>query len=433
MAIVGLLTVGAAGPAQADNVSQIANGLRSSHLYVSSEAQGVLSVSDRDEIEKALVAKKDADIKVVVTRAGPSVRQLGPMLRAVEERVGKGDVYLAVTADDRMTAIAKKDVLSGKEINQAIAQASPGSDIRTRVIAFADNVEKKVSAKQSSSRTTAFVILGVVILVIAGVIGAFLVVRKRARDRTARQMAELKQSVQEDVTLLGEDIARLNLNVTDPNLPDQIRDDYTKALDSYDAAKQATEQARRPEEMTAVTKALEDGRYYMTAVRARLGGYPVPERRPPCFFNPQHGPSVQDVTWAPPGGAPRSVPACQADAQRVLSGEIPDSRMVYADGQHRPYWDAGPAYVPYAGGYYSGFGGFDMLGGLLLGTALGSMLSGGFGGGWGGDPGGGWGGDSGGDFGGFGGDSGDAGGGWDFGSGDFGGGGSDWGGGGGDW
>ena len=103
----------------------------------------------------------------------------------------------------------------------------------------------------------------------------------------------------------------------------------------------------------------------------------MPERRAPCFFNPQHGPSVRDVRWAPPGGAPRDVPACAADAQRVEQGFDPHVREVMIDGQRRPYYDAGPAYAPYAYGYYGGFG--DVMTGMLVGTMLGSMIGGGFG------------------------------------------------------
>ena len=33
-----------------------------------------------------------------------------------------------------------------------------------------------------------------------------------------------------------------------------------------------------------------------------LDGRKPPERRPPCFFDPRHGPSSRDVEWAPPGG-----------------------------------------------------------------------------------------------------------------------------------
>jgi hypothetical protein len=137
---------------------------------------------------------------------------------------------------------------------------------------------------------------------------------------------------------------------------------------------------------------------------------------------------VRDVEWAPPGGAPRLVPACAADAQRVESGQDPAMREVEVGGRSMPYWNAPAYYGPWAGGFFGGFGGGGFLGGLLLGEALG----GGFG--WGGPGffgsdydytgGGDWGGDMGGDIGGgFGGGDfgGDIGGG-DFGGGDFGGG-----------
>ncbi|MDX6429211.1 MAG: hypothetical protein QOE54_1577 [Streptosporangiaceae bacterium] len=424
LAIIGVMLFGFMAPAQADDVSQIANGLRSSKLYVSTDVPNALSPSDQEAVRAALNNAKDVDIRVVVTKStqnGVTQRQLVQMLRSVQQRVGKGEVYLAVTADDKMTGIAKSGVLSGTELNQIISQAS-GSDIKTRVITFVQLADKKAKDKASASATNGLVVLGVLVLIVAGGAGLFLVARKKKRDRQAQQMAELKASVEEDVTRLGEDISGLDLAITDPKLPAEAREDYTRALDSYDSAKTATERAQRPEDMTLVTKALEEGRYSMMAVRARLAGEPVPERRAPCFFNPQHGPSVQDVSWAPMGGMPRSVPACAADAARIMRGESPDSRLVEVGGHRRPYWDAGPAYGPYAGGYYSGYGGGDMLSGLLIGTAIGSM----FGGGWGGGGfGGGWGGnDSGGGGIDFGGDSGDAGGGWDFCGGDFGGGGA---------
>ena len=66
----------------------------------------------------------------------------------------------------------------------------------------------------------------------------------------------------------------------------------------------------------------------------------------------------------------RPVPACEADALRVEEGEEPESRSVVVDGERRPYWDAGPAYAPMAGGYF----GDGLLPGLVIGTAL----SGGF-------------------------------------------------------
>ncbi|MFD0685449.1 hypothetical protein [Actinomadura fibrosa] len=407
----------APAPAQApaaartdDTVGQIAQGLINSRLYVTSGAGNVLSPADQAAVKAALDRDRDADIRAVVVRSDIDRTEVGQMLRAVANRVGKGQTYVAVTADARrMGGISKK--FDTNEINQLVTRTN-GVGLKDRLIKFGDLAEKKADDKAQSSAIGAFVTLGVLVLLVAAAVSALLVVRKRRRTREARQMADLKRGVEEDVTLLGEDIARLDLDVMDKSLSPDVRTDYEKALDSYDRAKTATERASRPEDMQEVTTALEDGRYYMTATRARVAGEPVPERRPPCFFNPQHGPSVQDVTWAPPGGLARSVPACAADAEAVLRGGDPDVRMVpYGDGR-RPYWDAGPAYAPYAGGYYYGYGGLDLLSGLMIGTMLGSAFGGGFGGGYGG-----------GDMGGFGGDGGDIGGGWDFGSGDFGGGG----------
>jgi hypothetical protein len=148
----------------------------------------------------------------------------------------------------------------------------------------------------------------------------------------------------------------------------------------------------------------------MAVADALADGRPPPERTPPCFFDPRHGPSSREVEWAPAGGAPRLVPACEADAQRVERGEEPQSRQVMVGGAMTPYWAAPPVF----GGYFGGF---------LPGLLLGEMLMGGWG----------WGGYGAGpvDTGGSGFDGGDFGGGG-FGGGDFGGGGGDFGGGGGD-
>jgi hypothetical protein len=81
------------------------------------------------------------------------------------------------------------------------------------------------------------------------------------------------------------------------------------------------------------------------------------------------------VEWAPAGGVTRSVPACPADAERVLAGADPYIRTVQVGARRVPYWEGGQAYAPWAQGYYSRWGGSDMLSGVLIG----SMLFGGFG------------------------------------------------------
>ena len=82
----------------------------------------------------------------------------------------------------------------------------------------------------------------------------------------------------------------------------------------------------------------------------------MPELRVPCFFNPQHGPSVVDVMWTQPGRGTRRVPACSQDAARVANHEAPEVRKVRIGSRMVPYWEAGAAYLPYGQGYFAGAG-----------------------------------------------------------------------------
>ena len=127
---------------------------------------------------------------------------------------------------------------------------------------------------------------------------------------------------------------------------------------------------KEADEIRHVTEILDDGRYAVASVKARVAGEPLPVRRPPCFFDPAHGPSVQDVDWAPTGGTDRLVPACAADTQRVLAGADPSIRTVLDGTQRVPYWQGGPAYAPWALGYYGSWGGLDLLTGFLIGSTL---------------------------------------------------------------
>ncbi len=268
------------------------------------------------------------------------------------------------------------------------------------------------------------------ILLIAVVVIAVLAYRSYRRTQlqtkqrdevTSAELESVKRTADEDITKFGEELQDLDLDMVGKDLGDGARQDYQRALDSYESAKSAVAQVTAADQIKHVIEILEDGRYAMACVRARVNNEPLPQRRPSCFFNPQHGPSVEDVTWAPAGGAPREVPACAADAERVRAGADPDIRKVMVGPQRVPYWQAGPAYAPYAQGMFGALGG--VMTGMFIGTMLGGMFAGG---GYGDMAGGGFdGGDGGGDMGGDGGDGGgfdfseDPGGG-DMGGGDFG-------------
>jgi hypothetical protein len=153
------------------------------------------------------------------------------------------------------------------------------------------------------------------------------------------------------------------------------------ALDRYSRASSALDRARTPQQLAPVAEALEEGRYLMASAQARLAGEQPPERRPPCFFDPRHGPSVRDVPWSPDGaGATRDVPACAACAIRVEEGYEPESRQVLVGGRAMPYWMAGPMYGGYFGGFFPGLLVGEMLGGFGFGGyGFGGPFMGGYG------------------------------------------------------
>jgi hypothetical protein len=218
------------------------------------------------------------------------------------------------------------------------------------------------------------VLLVIVAVVLAGV-GLYrrqAVNRRQAQEQAAleSQLTTSKKAADEDVTKFGEELQRLDSEVAGHALDEPMQQDYQRALDAYDNAKMSLDAVTKPDEIKHVTEILEDGRYAVACVKARIAGEPLPAKRPPCFFNPAHGPSSTDVEWAPPGGVPRRVPACAADAERVLAGADPYIRTVQVGAQRVPYWEGGPAYAPWAQGYYSRWSGTDMLSGVLIGSLL---------------------------------------------------------------
>ncbi len=231
------------------------------------------------------------------------------------------------------------------------------------------------------------------LLVVLALIGVVVTVtgrRRQAREleRKTSELEPVKKLAFEDITALGVDLQELDLDLAGQELDAGMNADYQRALDAYEAAKSAGDRITEPEQIKHVTEILEDGRYAIACVRSRVAGEPLPTRRPPCFFDPRHGLSSEDVPYTPPGGARRDVPACALDAERVRVGAEPDIRQVMVGSQRVPYWQGGRAYQPYAAGYFGAFapmewmfmgmlfsGGFDALGGLAegIGEGLGSI------------------------------------------------------------
>ncbi|MFE9921788.1 hypothetical protein ACFYQA_09460 [Streptomyces sp. NPDC005774] len=420
-AALAVLMAGAPGARADTDLSTVAQALRESPVYVDPEATGVLSESDA----KALADKiEDAD-KPVFVAVLPAGYPTEGLFRNLRTETGITGLY-GVRLGDEFDARADSSVLSRQGVGNLVTAAQGAGDAKAQLNDFVDDALRNIggSAPASWNEGGGEVPLGGLItvgaVVAVGGAGAYAVVRRNRKRHEEEQRAALEKLrvvVDEDITAFGEELDRLDFHPGEPGADDAMRTDYERALDSYELSKQLMDRADRPEDVRAVTQAVEDGRFALAVLAARREGRALPERRPPCFFDPRHGPSVADAHWTPPSGTAREVPVCAADRTRLTDGLEPAVREVDTDSGRRPYWEAGPAYGPWAGGYFGG----GVLPGLLVGTMLGSMMASPA---YGADYGAGYG-----DFGGYGGgdisgadfDPGDFGGG--FGGGDFGGGG----------
>lgn len=176
--------------------------------------------------------------------------------------------------------------------------------------------------------------------------------RQRERLRSAEVFRLNGRAAAEDVTRFGEELMDLHVETMTTDLDTAMREDYQRALDSYEGAKEALAAASTAEDVTLVLRRLADGRHAHACVLARRDGREVPQRRTPCFFDPSHGPASRDVTWAPPGGVERDIPVCFRDAERLAAGEAPEVRLVRLGDRRVPWYAAGPAYQPWAAGWY---------------------------------------------------------------------------------
>ena len=162
----------------------------------------------------------------------------------------------------------------------------------------------------------------------------------------------MRRAADEDVTCFGEELADLHFDTLTTDLDETMGADYARALDAYEDAKAALGRASRATDVTAVTSRLADGRFHHACVLAAQAGEPRPERRPPCFFDPAHGPASRDVEWAPPGGVPREVPVCFRDAERLAGGTQPEVRLVRLGDRRVAWFASGPLYAAWAAGWY---------------------------------------------------------------------------------
>lgn len=375
-ATLAVLMAGAPGAHAATDLSQVAEALRDGPVYVDPAASDQLSSADAEALADKI---EDAD-KPVFIAVLPADQPTENLLMNLRTETGVTGLY-GIRVGERFDAGADPSVLSVQAVNNLVRSVQTAGDPKAQLNDFVDsalrNVRGTAPAGWSDGGGGGVDVGGLIAagaVLAAGGAGAYALVRRNRRRHEEEQRAALERLrvvVDEDITAFGEELDRLDFHPAEAGADDAMRADYEHALDAYEKAKRLMDSARRPEEVKAVTQALADGRFSLTQLAARREHRPLPERRPPCFFDPRHGPSVTDATWTPPGGAPRDVPVCAADQTRLADGRDPVVREVDTEYGRRPYWEAGPAYGPWAGGYFGG----GLLPGLLIGTMLGSMMA----------------------------------------------------------
>lgn len=412
---------------------RVIEALRQDPVFVDPAASDQLSNSEADEIRQQIEQADAGPIYIAVlpesarNQAGGSTEGL---LSQIAENMGERGTYVVIAGTELRAGSTEfeQGVIPG--IANDAVQQNRGNTAAAVLSDFIAGVGEAADGGSSGGAEGGggFGVVPLALLAVGGGAVAYSMSKKK-KQRAAeerRQVEEVKAVAMEDLVALGDDLRALDLQVEMPDADPRAKQEYVTALGHYETATRNLDRAQRPQDLQQVTEALTEGRYAIDAAEARLQGREPSPRRAMCFFDPRHGPSVEDVMWTPDHGSPREVPACAEDARLVKQGSSPHSREITVAGRRMPYWDAPGYYGPWAGGYFGGFGGGGLLQGLLIGQMLGGF--GGFGGGYHSGWDGGGGGDGGfgdfgsGGFGGFGGgDFGGGGGFGGFGGGDFGG------------
>ena len=105
----------------------------------------------------------------------------------------------------------------------------------------------------------------------------FFALSRRRRSRQVKaDTALVKEAARDDLIAPGDDIRALDLDVEMPGVDAETKAHYGVAVERYEQAGRALDSVRRPQDIERVTSLLEEGRWAMTAAKARLSNQPCP-------------------------------------------------------------------------------------------------------------------------------------------------------------
>src|SRR5215211_4333476 len=358
--LVLCLLAGLAAPAWAGPwVDRAAGSLRDDPLYVHPGARPTLSPPEVERVRARLtIAGTPVFVAVLPGQArgeaGGDANRLAGMIAA---SVGRPGTYLVVAGGEE--GAGSNTLAKGVAARQARAAFRQHPELAAATMDFIGRAEQAAGRPPATTAPAQPPpgqgdadgnTLLVVLLAIAGVVTLAVLLALTLENRSERRTVRVGNQSDE---------------VDNPKAVNQ----YTRAHEFLERADQALEQAETPADLARVSTALESGRYAMAAARAMFEGRDPPRRRPPCFFDTRHGPSVNDVGWEAPGGPPRPVPVCAACMGQIASGGQPRPRRVRTGLRRVPFYEAPPHFESWFGGYFGGAAA-DLVVGFPLGNAL---------------------------------------------------------------
>jgi hypothetical protein len=399
--LAAVLALALAAPAAAGQlVDQAAARLRNDPVWVHPAATPGVDPATAAALRRR-VAAASTPIYLAVLPARALAEAAGSPARLaaqVAAATGFGGTYLVV-AGGRPAAGSNTLAPGRAEAARKAAFAAHPGDLGGALLDFVGRVDTLGGGAAAPpapprralplpSRRAVLQVVAVALLLVLAVFAylALLRLARRRRLRGGRELAEARAVAEEDLRALGADLRDLDADLggEQADNPAAVAQ-HTLAYEAYERAAAAFEQANAPEDLAPVSTAIEAGRFAMVTSRALFEQRERPRRRPPCFFDTRHGPSVDDVGWQPFGASPRPVPACEACRRLIADGIEPPARTVATGGRRVPFYLAPPHFESWFGGYFGGAAA-DLVAGFPLGRALDDGFAGGlntFGGGYG--------------------------------------------------
>lgn len=186
---------------------------------------------------------------------------------------------------------------------------------------------------------------------------AIVMVQAWRHDRDVHaERAELEVQTSASLRACEDDLTRFATDVERAapldELGELVDEDWSAARSALTRAEELLASPSSPAVLERVTAHIEEGRAALARAQAAVLAEEAIDA-PPCFFNPNHGPSDTTVSWTTNEGARVRVPSCAADAARIQSGADPYWRTIAVDDLRLPWWQSGAHGACWARGWFA--------------------------------------------------------------------------------